>query len=187
MAFDDEFDETLASAQGGDQAAAARLFRANQPRLLRYLRSQEPRVADDLAAEVWLAVAGQLAAFEGDAAGFRGLLFTIAHRRVIDHRRRGLRRRTETVDPGSMARNPSSDDPATEAIGAMSAQEAVDALVRLLTPDQAEVVILRVVGGLDTATVGAMLEQSENWVRVTQHRALKRLAGRLDVNMTVTP
>jgi RNA polymerase sigma-70 factor, ECF subfamily len=184
---DDEFDGVLAAARTGDETAAAALFRSVQPRLLRYLRSQEPRVADDLAADTWLAVARGLDTFEGDAAGFRGWIFTIARRQVIEHRRRGLRRRTDVTDPGEFADRGAVDDPAGDVVGSLSAQEAIDLLVRLLTPDQAEVVVLRVVGGLDTATVATMMERSEGWVRVTQHRALRALAGKVDLREIVTP
>lgn len=71
MAPEDDFEQLLARVRAGDETAASRLYRRVQPRLIRYHRSQEPRHADDLAAEVWLAVAGQLDEFDGDEAGFR--------------------------------------------------------------------------------------------------------------------
>ena len=187
MRIDDDFEHILARVLAGDEAAATALFQAYQPRLLRYLRSQEPRVADDLAAEVWLAVAGSLGEFRGDAAGFRGWVFTIARRRVIEHRRRGIRRRTDSVDPDAFAERAAADDPAGAAVGGISAQDAIGILNQVLSPVQAEVLVLRVVADLDTAAVAAIFGRSESWVRVTQHRALKRLAGRLDLKEVVTP
>ena len=51
------FAAVLARAGTGDQEALRSLFRAYQPRLLRFLRGLEPAAADDLAGEVWLGVA----------------------------------------------------------------------------------------------------------------------------------
>ena len=39
--------------------------------------------------------------------------------------------------------------------------------------------ILRVVAGLDTSVVAEVMQRPETWVRVNQHRALKRLAEHL--------
>jgi RNA polymerase sigma-70 factor (ECF subfamily) len=52
--------------------------------------------------------------------------------------------------------------------------------VDLLPADQAEVVLLRVVGGLDVAVVAQLTGRRPGTVRVIQHRALKRLAKELD-------
>ncbi len=61
----DDFGALLAAVRSGDEAAATKLFSMHQPRLLRFLRALEPRVADDLAAEVWLAVVQTFPRFEG--------------------------------------------------------------------------------------------------------------------------
>ena len=66
MAQPHSFEPTLDAARRGDERAAERLYAAYQPMLLRYLRSQERGVAEDLAAEVWLAAARALPDFEGD-------------------------------------------------------------------------------------------------------------------------
>ena len=73
-----------------------------------------------------------------------------------------------------------------EAIDRMSAQEAIALVTSVLSEEQAEVVLLRVVAGLDTALVSEMLGRPENWVRVTQHRGLRRLADRLGPMIGVT-
>lgn len=44
-------------------------------------------------------------------------------------------------------------------------------------PDQAEVVLLRVVAGLSVEQVAKILGKSAGSVRVAQHRALRRLAA----------
>lgn len=151
--------------------------------LLRYLRSQEPRVAEDLAAEVWLAAARALPDFDGDDREFRSWLYVVARRRVIEHRRRSLRRRTDPTAPDSFLESAADVDSADRAADAVDAQRALDLIAEQLTPDQAEVLILRVVADLSAAEVGEIMQRPESWVRVTQHRALRRLNSKVGLQM----
>jgi RNA polymerase sigma-70 factor (ECF subfamily) len=179
------FAVVVEAAGRGAQWALTELFRAYQPMLLRYLRSQEPRVADDLAGEVWLAVARGLRGFDDDELGFRRWLFTIARRRVIEHRRKVARRRTDPMVPDELDALRSGTgggavavDPAGVVVERLSAREAVAAVVADLTPDQAEAVLLRVVAGLPVGEVADIMERTPGSVRVLCHRALKHLAAR---------
>jgi RNA polymerase sigma-70 factor (ECF subfamily) len=172
----------LEAAEQGEHWALTGLFRAYQPMLLRYLRSQEPRVADDLAGDVWVAVARRLGRFVGDEMAFRSWLFTIARCRLLDHRRKMARRRTDLVpdDRIDLSMGPRyGGDPAVLVLEQLSAQEAVDRLVADLTPEQAEAVLLRVVAGFDVGEVARMMDRTPGSVRVLCHRALRRLAARL--------
>ena len=69
-------------------------------------------------------------------------------------------------------------DPAAQALMA-SEREVALARLATLPPDQAEVVLLRVVAGLDAEEVALSLGTKAGAVRVSQHRALKRLSARL--------
>ena len=62
-----------------------------------------------------------------------------------------------------------------EVLYGLSTRQAV-ALVRGLSKDQAEVVALRVIAGLDTDAVARMLGKSPGAIRVTLHRGLKALS-----------
>jgi RNA polymerase sigma-70 factor (ECF subfamily) len=176
------FPEVLASARAGDSRALSEIFRSYQPRLLRYLRAQERAMADDLAAEVWLAVARGLDRFTGDETRFRGWLFTIARHRLIEHRRRQARRRTDPL-PAEHLDGPLErgwgGDPAWLVIEQLGVQQTVEELVADLTPEQAEAVLLRVLGGFDVAEAARIMDRSPGNVRVLCHRALKRLATRM--------
>jgi RNA polymerase sigma-70 factor (ECF subfamily) len=59
---------------------------------------------------------------------------------------------------------------------AASETEAALARVANLTPDQAEVVLLRVIGGFTVDDVAAIVGKTPGSIRVLQHRGLKRLA-----------
>jgi RNA polymerase sigma-70 factor, ECF subfamily len=177
------FPATLEAAGQGEHWALTKLFRAYQPPLLRYLRAQEPSVADDLASEVWVAVARQMRRFVGDEAGFRSWLFTIGRCRLIEHRRKAARRRTDPMShdllDAAITRG-LDGDPAVLVLDHLGAREAIDALVAELTPEQAEAVVLRVVAGLDVAEVARLMDRSPGSVRVLCHRALRRLADRYE-------
>jgi RNA polymerase sigma-70 factor (ECF subfamily) len=173
-----QFSTVLAAARVGAEWAITALYREFHPRLLRYLRAQAPAHGDDLASEVWLDAGAALGRFEGDATAFRRWLFTIAHRRLIDHRRADARRRA------FLTRLESSHDPRGDAdpeVSVLAASETEAALLRIgrLSPEQAQVILLRVVAGLTVEDVAAIMGKKPGSVRVIQHRGLKRLAEEL--------
>lgn len=172
-----EFAELLAEARSGDERAAGVVFAAHQPMLLRYLRARERVGADELASEVWLLVARGLMDFHGDAQDFRAWLFSIARSRVADHRRRETRR---IIDPGAVAQaGTDGEAQVADVDNRVAAQDAVDLMVKHLSQDEAEVLILRVVADLDAARTAELMGRPESWVRATQHRALQRLDQQL--------
>jgi RNA polymerase sigma-70 factor, ECF subfamily len=179
------FDEVRAGIAGGDPQAVEQVFRELQPRLLRFLRSQESRSADDIAADVWLAVATGISRFDGDWSDFRAWVFAIARNRLADHRRTGARRRTDVVDSATFEHHHADDAPDDEALDKISAQQAATLIATVLAGDQAEVLLLRVLGDLDVDQVASMMQRTPNWVRVTQHRAVRTLAKRLGPKIVV--
>jgi RNA polymerase sigma-70 factor (ECF subfamily) len=163
----------VAAAKEGDEAAMAQLWRALNPPLLRYLRGRVGSGADDVAAAAWLDAARGLTSFTGDDADFRRWLFTIARRRLIDElRRRG--RRNDQLSPFAPEVATASGVDQLDDLGA-----ALD-LVRLLPPDQADAVLLRVVADMDVSQVAAVMGKREGAVRVLVHRGLRRLQSMLE-------
>ena len=175
-------DAALADAARGDEAAIACLYRELNPRLLRYLRHHVGPVAEDVASDVWLGLASQLSDFDGTFASFRALMFAVARRRVIDrYRRDGSRVALVSLDAAFDRAD--AIDAETEAVEHLTAQAAVEALTRALPAEQAEIVLLRVLGELDVAEVAAIVGKSEGAVRIAQHRAFQRLQRRFDRNV----
>jgi RNA polymerase sigma-70 factor (ECF subfamily) len=168
------FGVTLARAQGGDEAAFACLFRDVQPVLLRYLRVIAPE-AEDVASETWLQVVRGLPDFRGGEEAFRGWLFTIARHRAVDAGRARSRRPDLPVDGLERTDQQTAPDAAEAALEAISTRSVL-ALVAALPRDHAEIIMLRVVAGLDAVDVARIVGKSPGAVRVTAHRALRRLA-----------
>jgi RNA polymerase sigma-70 factor (ECF subfamily) len=167
------FAETLAAAQSGDDVAFTVLFRDVQPSVLRYLRVVAGDRADDLAGDTWVQVVRGLAGFVADEpAAFRGWVLSIARHRWLDEQR-ARSRRPETPVANIPDRPGAADVPA--AVDELMSTESALALIAQLPPDQAEVIMLRVVAGLDVARTAELLNKQPGAVRVLAHRGLRRL------------
>jgi RNA polymerase sigma-70 factor, ECF subfamily len=168
------FGVTLAKAQAGDELAFADIFRDVQPALLRYLRVIAPE-AEDVAGETWVHVAGGLSRFRGEEQAFRAWLFTIARHRAADAGRARARHPAVPIELTGAEEDLVSADAAEEALEAVSAR-AVVALIATLPREQAEIIMLRVVAGLEATEVARIVGKSPGAVRVAAHRGLRRLA-----------
>lgn len=171
--------DALRAARDGDEDAFVVVWRALHPPLLRYLRVRGDDGPEDLASETWMQVLRGLGSFVGDAREFRAWLFTIARNRAVDAGRARARRPAVPVadvaelHPDDHRRSaPSAEERAVENDATARALR----LVATLPAIQAEMVMLRVVAGLDVADVAEMLGKRPGTVRVTVHRALQTLA-----------
>jgi RNA polymerase sigma-70 factor, ECF subfamily len=171
------FDDALARARAGDETGFLVLWDALQPRLLRYLQVIGCDDVDDVAGETWLQVIRDLPKFKkGSGDEFRAWLFTIGRHRAVDAARSRTRFRdkllaAEAVPSPVPSGNPVEDEVFQE----LSTRQAV-AIVAGLSKDQAEVVALRVIAGLDTEAVARMLRKSPGAVRIALHRGLRALS-----------
>jgi RNA polymerase sigma-70 factor (ECF subfamily) len=175
----ESFADVLSAAQVGADWAVAVLYRSLQPRLLRFLVAQAPQDAEDIASQAWLEIARALPRFEGDEDAFRALVFTVARRRLSNHRRSRRRRPVELAGDEALAGVPSDHTAEDQALSRLSGDEAARRIADLLPPEQAEIVLLRVVAGLGAEEVAALLGRRPGTIRVLQHRALRRLAQKL--------
>jgi RNA polymerase sigma-70 factor (ECF subfamily) len=117
-----------------------------------------PPAAEQLASETWLELVQGLPFFDGDQAAVQARALTIAYQRARERpRRRVLRRRR--AEPGS---------------GRPDALAAVGGLPR----PWAEVLLLRVLGGMSVEEVAVVTDRSVRSVRILQHLALRSLARR---------
>lgn len=148
---------------------AGEVYRRLAPAVLGYLRAQRAVEPEDLLGEVFLQIARDLHRFSGDDDALRRWVFTVAHHRLIDDRRRRARRPqlADAEVPDLVAPDwPDQPDP-----------ELLAALDRL-TPDQREVVLLRFVGDLPLEAVAKATKRNVGAVKALQHRALEQL-GRI--------
>ena len=133
MALGEQFPDVLNAARSGAPWALERLYREFHPAVLAFLRARAPADAEDLASEVFIAVAEGLRRFEGDEDGFRSWLFTITYRQVGQLRRRMGRRRTEPFPVEEVGERVPPGDAERDAMAAISTHEALE-LISTLPP-----------------------------------------------------
>lgn len=177
--FDGQFDAVIAAARAGSPGAFERIFQALAPVVEGYLRLQGAAEPEDLTSEVFIAVVRNLSSFQGDEAGFRSWVFTIAHRRLLDARRRAARRPA----PASLDEAPElqAPDDVERAVEHGLGRARVEALCDRLSPDQRDVLLMRLLGHLTVDEVAAALDKTPGSVKALQRRgflALSRLIER---------
>jgi RNA polymerase sigma factor (sigma-70 family) len=176
-------DDVIRRARDGDQDAWRRIYAAYAGRVAGYLRVQGIRDPEDLTSEVFLAVFRHLDRFEGSEANFRSWLFVIAHRRLIDDRRRAGRRDEVPLDELTHVRGAS--DTEVDVLGRVGTQR-VQELCSLLVPDQRDVLLLRLVADLTVEQVADVVGKSPGAVKAVQRRglaSLTRLTERAGVSL----
>lgn len=175
------FDLVLSAAQAGAGWAATRLYEALAGRVAGYLRTQGVTDFEDATSDVFLGVFARLHTFSGTEAQFRSFVFTIAHRRVVDHRRARTRRPEaaplDTAGPEEerTVAASSAEDHALANLGT----ERVRRLLEELTPDQRDVLTLRVLADLSVEQTAATLGKPPGAIKALQHRALAALRKQL--------
>jgi RNA polymerase sigma-70 factor (ECF subfamily) len=167
-----ELDDALESARAGEARGYEALFNALGATVAAYLRARSVSDPEDLANEVFLRAFRTLGTFRGDGERFRSWLFTIAHHAAIDDKRRRSRRITEV--PLSASFQPPLGDVEAEVFEVVG-RERVHQLLDQLSPDQREVLLLRVIGDLTAEQTAATLDKSYEAVKALQRRGLASL------------
>ena len=171
---DDEFQRTLAAARVGAEWAWRDLYREAAPRVLRFLRARKALEPEDVLGDVFLQAVKNLHAFQGSAGDFHAWLLTIARNRVVDLARSAARRPI-SAGPDGMRRLPAADPDPAMAAEHHAAQLRVRKVIDGLSPDQRDVMLLRVLSGLTLAETAGVLGKSVGAVKALQVRAVARI------------
>lgn len=177
------FAVVLASAQLGEEWAFRSLYEAHGRPVTAFARAHvgadANADADDIVNETFVGVFTGLARFAGGEADFRAWIFQIARNKINDHHRRGYRR-VEQVPLGSdHDLDRQRPDPTLE-LGDHSGEVA--AMLRILTPEQHEVILLRVLADLSIEQVAEILDKPPGAIKSLQHRALETMRRHISVD-----
>ncbi|MGA8845001.1 MAG: sigma-70 family RNA polymerase sigma factor [Nocardioides sp.] len=172
----DAFADLLAAAQAGQPQALGELWSRFAGGVAGFARARGATDADEITNDVFLAVFTNIGAFNGDAGGFKALLFTIARRRVIDDLRRRGRQVPST--PWRLFEDRRTDEGPEDK--AVARERYLDVLghINRLTEDQRDVVLLRLVGELSIEEVAATLGKTPGSVKSLQRRGLDAVRRR---------
>jgi RNA polymerase sigma-70 factor (ECF subfamily) len=176
--FDGEFPAVLAAAQSGAPWGLERIFRALSPDVAGYLRMQGSQEPEDLTSEVFVAVLRKIGTFRGEEPAFRSWVFTIAHRRLIDERRRAVRHAVVTPLAEDVDL-PAPDDVADAVLSTLST-ERVYTLCEQLVPDQRDVLLLRLIARMTVDEVAELVDKSPGAVKALQRRGFRAVGRILD-------
>jgi RNA polymerase sigma-70 factor (ECF subfamily) len=159
------------------------LYERHVTRVYRYLLVRVGSVADaeDLTSQTFLVAMENLDKYRGERP-FLAWLFGIARHKVADKYRRQkpelmLETAEDMADP--------QDDPG-DLVSQRLQIEAVAQKLQTLSPDRAEVITLRLFGGLDIPEIARLMRKQEPAVRMLLHRGLQDLQIRLNPNQEAT-
>ncbi len=154
-------------------AAFAALYQRYVAPIHRYLYSRLSNAADadDVTAEVFTEALRSLPRYR-ERGTFAAWLFTIARRKVADHRRHTGPQ--VPLDDALNAVDPTAADPLTQSMR-HEALEELGVLVRRLNEDEQELLRLRFAAGLSYRQVSKLVGRSEAAVKMAIHRLCKSL------------
>lgn len=180
---DPVFEHVLAAAQAGAGWAFTRLYQSLAPAVAGYLRAQGVDDPEDLTSEVFIKVFIGCRSFAGNEAQFRSWVFSVAHCRVVDARRAKARchdvQRLDAanLDEGRGATTAAAED---EALGRLATERTAEVL-RDLSPDQRNVLALRLICQMSVQEVADVLDKPPSAIKALQRRALATLRRKFGV------
>jgi RNA polymerase sigma-70 factor (ECF subfamily) len=174
----------LAAARRREPDAVNRIYIVYAPALVRFFRAAvaDHHQAEDLAAATFVSAIEALPRFRGPVEAFGGWLFQIARHELYDHQRKEARSRMEPLED-KLSEAAAADgvlDPEELAVERLDSDRVMVA-IRQLPPQQREVLLLRIAGGLTVSEVATILGKTPGAVRALNHRGLKSLARILGV------
>jgi RNA polymerase sigma factor (sigma-70 family) len=181
MTLGPSFASALEAARSGAAWGFEAIYRDLAASVIGYLRGQGAMEPEDLASEVFVGVVRALDRFRGDERAFRTWVFSIAHRRLVDERRRLSRRLEEPTDPAVMTRLlsgrtvPEAEQSVLEVFGG-----GVGRAMQAISSDQRAVILLRILADLSVADVASILGKSRGAVKTLQRRGLRSLVRQLE-------
>jgi RNA polymerase sigma-70 factor (ECF subfamily) len=167
-----EFAGVIEAARAGAEWAWSRLYADLSGPVLGYLRLRGAVEPEDLLGEVFVQVARNAGTFEGEYSSFRSWVFTVAHHRLVDERRYRARRPVEPGQIPESARGTGNTE--DEALAGLATGEVV-ALLDTLTPEQRDVLLLRIVGDMSVEDVARIVGRRPGAVKALQRRGLETL------------
>jgi RNA polymerase sigma factor (sigma-70 family) len=166
-------DDLMASARRGESWALTQVWHQYSPAVMGYLRGRGVADPEDMTSEVFLQVFRRIDRFKGDDADLRTFIFSVAHARWVDDRRRVARRGIDSEFVAEM-HDSAAESAETEALHELASQRARE-LIEQLSPDQRDVLLLRIVADLSLEQTAEVLGKKVGAVKSLQHRGLAAL------------
>lgn len=165
--------EFLDGARAFDMKILAEVYDRYSPGLYAYAMRLlgDECLAEDCVAETFSRFLKSLRANHGPQEHLQAYLYRIAHNWITDQYRR------QPPNPFELDENIRAEDDAQpeNQVDELIEQDQVRSALRMLTPDQRQVIILRFLEGWENEEVAAAIQKPVTAVRALQHRALATL------------
>jgi RNA polymerase sigma factor (sigma-70 family) len=178
MTLGQAFDSLLTAALAGADWAWAELYDDLSPLVLGYLRGRGAADPEDLTGEVFLQVVRDIGSFDGGEREFRAWVLSMAHHRLLDDIRYRKRRPADVVPDDLLQGMAPKGDVEADAMSSITAERVVR-IIRTLSADQQDVLLLRMVADLSIAEVARIIDKPQGAVKALQHRALVQLRRKI--------
>lgn len=185
MGGDASFGQILTSARHGDGQAFAQLYEQMNRRVHAFVSYRGAVDPEGMVNDVFLKVFTSLHSFDGNEIQFAAWVFKIARNTLIDESRSRSRRPREAPieDLGAVedlqTTVHSHGDVEADALDRLGTDWVVEQL-DALTPEQRDVVVMRVVSDLTIEAIAEVLGKRVGAVKAMQRRAFRTLARNFD-------
>lgn len=167
-------DEQLVSARlSGDAAAFGQLYERYIDRIYKYLyyRSFHKETAEDLTSQTFMRALERLSSYDVTKGTFSAWIYRIARNLLIDHVR-AVKPTAELADFSELLRD---THDLTRTLEQKQQLEQIQAVLHRLTPEQQELLLLRIWDERSYAEIAMILEKSEASCKMAVSRALTAL------------
>ncbi len=167
--------DLIQRAQNGESKAAGELYTQFHEPIFRYVWSKvgDAHLAEDLTGEVFVRMVSRISTYHPTGVPFQAWLYRIARNLIIDHIRKTGSTSSVPLDSTSLMQDPSAG-PSSLLENKLTVERLQKALGKI-DPDQAEVIRLRFLVGLQVNEVAERLEKTVATVKAIQHRGLAAL------------
>ncbi len=165
----------LAGAAQADLSSLANLYDCYYGRVYNYIRYRcdDPDTADDLTAQVFERLLGNLHKYSPERGLFEPWLFAIVRNIVSDHFR--SQKRISWLPWEVIDRQPARESSLEERVIQRQAHAALSNALQQLTEKERDLLGLKFAGGLNNRQIASMVGMSESNVGVTLYRAINHL------------
>jgi RNA polymerase sigma-70 factor (ECF subfamily) len=177
-----------ARAKAGDRTAFNAILEAHLDTVYRFVSmkmgTSHPEL-DDIVQETLIGASGSIRSFRGETSSqVAGWLISIARHKIADHLRARYSRPSDSLDGPAGAKVADPAPAVDEQVMATARGEQLREAMRLLTPEQEEVLTLRFVLGFSIDEVAEITRRPAGAVKSMQHRALASLQQKLGAEQT---
>jgi RNA polymerase sigma-70 factor (ECF subfamily) len=175
----DQKERDLISAAKKDPQNFAKLYDRHVSSIYKYLysRTGKKKLAEDLTADTFLSALEAISRYR-NSGSFSAWLFSIARNKLMDH----FRQNGKTLSPAEkeyLAAD-TADNPLDELIQ-IEVLHQVSEILDTLEDDQLDLLRLRYSAGLKFAEIASQVNKSEDAVKKSFYRLLKRIKTKMEV------